>query len=123
MSEERIVRCVYCGAEMEETRSNNPWDNGLHPEYDKYTDENPRYCCSKCNIITGINRAFADMIHAKGTYTNNEADISFRADPTYVAIKLRQEADYLEKHADELRDYYIKQHYLNRREYEASSDS
>ena len=63
------------------------------------------------------------MIHAKGTYTNNEADISFRADPTYVAIKLRQEADYLEKHADELRDYYIKQHYLNRREYEASSDS
>ena len=98
---------------MGETRSNNPWDNGLHPEYDKYTDENPRYCCSKCNIITGINRVFADMIHAKGIYT----------DPTYAANELRQEADYLEKHSDELRDYYIKQHYLNGREYEKADNN
>ena len=111
MSEEKIVRCVYCGAEMEETRSNNPWDNGLHPEYQKYTDENPRYCCGNCNIVTGINRALADMIHARRSY---RSDTPYHADPSYVANVLRREADYLEEHAQELMEYYLKQEGVDR---------
>lgn len=91
---ETIVRCVYCGVEMDEAHSNNPWDNGLHPNYDKYTDDDPKYCCSKCSTVTSINRALADMIHAE--------------DPTRVIRVLRQEADWIEENIKELTDYYRK---------------
>lgn len=56
MAKDNEVRCVYCGAIITETQSNNPQDY-LHPEYEKYTDENPKYCCSYCNGLTSINRA------------------------------------------------------------------
>ena len=101
MPNKKIVKCVYCGAEIEELDSNNPWDNGLHPEYDKYTDENPRYCCSNCSIVTEINRSLADMIRV-----NNYPNFS---GPKYVAHVLRENAGYLEEHADELMNYYIDQ--------------
>ena len=33
MDNEKYVTCVCCGARIKELDSNNPWDNGLHPEY------------------------------------------------------------------------------------------
>ena len=95
-----VVRCIYCGAEINKLDSNNPYDNGLHPEYDKYTNISPRYTCGNCNIVTGINRILADMIHQDGTvYTN----------PKNIAYELREEAKWLEDHAEELSKYYLKQ--------------
>ena len=93
------VKCTYCGAIIDEIYSNNPWDNGLHPEYNKYTDENPRYCCSKCNTVTIINRHLADMIHGQ-VYENKIMD------PYHTAALIRLEADYIEKNAEELGNYY-----------------
>lgn len=97
MAKDNEVRCVYCGAIITETQSNNPQDY-LHPEYEKYTDENPKYCCSYCNGLTSINRALYNMIHI-------ESD-SLYADPSIVARELEEEADYLEKNADEIEKYY-----------------
>ena len=62
MAKDNEVRCVYCGAIIKEIQSSNPQDY-LHPEYEKYTDENPKYCCSYCNGLTSINRALYNMIH------------------------------------------------------------
>ena len=99
MAKDNEVRCIYCGAIITETQSNNPQDY-LHPEYEKYTDENPKYCCSYCNGLTSINRAFYNMIHI-------ESD-SLYANPSIVARGLEEEADYLEKNADESEKYYTK---------------
>lgn len=65
-----VVRCIYCGAEINKLNSNNPYNNGLHPEYDKYTNISPRYTCGNCK---------------------------------------RVEAKWLEDHAEELSEYYLKQ--------------
>lgn len=91
------VRCAFCGAEMTELDSNNPQDY-LHPEYEKYTDENPKYCCSYCNGITSINRALYGFIHVE--------ESSGVTSPYRVARTLEDEADYLEKNADKIEKYY-----------------
>lgn len=97
MEKDNEVRCVYCGAVITEIQSNNPQDY-LHPEYEKYTDENPKYCCSYCNGLTSINRALYNMIHI-------ESD-SLYSNPSIVARELEEEADFLEKNADEIANYY-----------------
>lgn len=93
------VKCMYCGAEIDMLDSNNP-DDYLHPGISKYGDD--KYCCSQCNIITSVNRALYDVIHI-------EKEPYFG--PWYAAHKLRAEADYLEKHSDEIESYYIEQYY------------
>ena len=60
-SNKRIVKCMYCGAELEWEDSNNPSDDGLHDIKDKYSDGGSA-CCSECNAITYINRQFKKMI-------------------------------------------------------------
>ena len=40
MEKDNKVRCVNCGAVITEIQTSNPQDY-LHPEYEKYTDENP----------------------------------------------------------------------------------
>lgn len=102
MAKDNEVRCIYCGATITETQSNNPQDY-LHSEYEKYadprfTDIKPRYCCSYCNGLTSINRALYNMIHI-------ESD-SLYSNPSIVARELREEADYLEKNADKIEKYY-----------------
>lgn len=97
MAKDNKVRCVYCGAIITEIHSNNPQDY-LHPEYEKYTDENQKYCCSYCNGLTSINRALYNMIHIEND--------SLYTDPSIVARELEEEADYLEKNADEIEKYY-----------------
>ena len=97
MAKDNEVRCVYCGAIITEMQSNNPQDY-LHPEYEKYTDENPKYCCGQCNGITHINRALYNMIHV-------EID-SLYAGPSMTARELEDEAAYLEKNADKIAEYY-----------------
>ena len=91
------IRCVYCNSITEDAC--NPYDNGLHKEYDKYTDENPRYCCKKCNyLITRTNRLLADLIHSEER-------------PQYVAFQLKDIADYLSKNSQDIKDYYENANY------------
>lgn len=100
--EDKKVRCTFCGAELTEIHSNNPQDY-LHPEYEKYTDPQftdikPKYCCSYCSGLTAINRALYRLIHVE--------DSSVFMSPMRVALTLQNEADYLEKNADEIEKYY-----------------
>lgn len=95
MAKDNEVRCVYCGAIITETQSNNPQDY-LHPEYEKYTDENPKYCCYQCSVITEINRAYGDMIKGKKT-------------PLDAAKVFREKAAYIRENGAAINRYYVKQ--------------
>lgn len=101
-TDNKKVRCAFCGAEMAEAHSNNPQDY-LHPKYEKYVDSRfanikPRYCCSYCSGLTSINRALYGLIHVERR--------SIFMSPARVAFALENEADYLEKNADKIEKYY-----------------
>lgn len=103
-TDNKKVRCAFCGVEMTEARSNNPQDY-LHPEYEKYVDSRfadikPRYCCSYCTGLTSINRTLYGLIHVENR--------SIFMSPARVALALEDEADYLEKNANEIKKYYEK---------------
>lgn len=89
------MRCVYCGAYINEMHVTDPAD-GLHPEYDKNLKEDPKYCCYQCSVITEINRAYGDMIKGKKT-------------PLEAAKVLREKAAYIKENGNVIQDHYIKE--------------
>ncbi len=89
------MRCVYCGAYINEMHVTDPAD-GLHPEYDKNLKDDPKYCCYQCSVITEINRAYGDMI--KGKKTQLEA-----------AKVLREKAAYIKENGNVIQDHYIRE--------------
>lgn len=89
------MRCVYCGARINEMHVTDPAD-GLHLDYDKNLNDDPKYCCYQCNIITEINRAYGDMIKGKKT-------------PLEAAKVLREKAAYIRKNGAAINRYYVKQ--------------
>lgn len=91
----REMRCVYCGAHINEMHANNPAD-GLHPEYDKNAKEDPKYCCYQCSIITEINRVYGAMIKGERT-------------PLEVASVIREKAAYIRENGAAINQYYVKQ--------------
>lgn len=89
------MRCVYCGAHINEMHVTDPAD-GLHPEYDMHLKDDPKYCCYQCSIITEINRAYGDMIKGKKT-------------PQETAKILREKAAYIRENGAAINRYYVKQ--------------
>lgn len=89
------MRCVYCGAYINEMHVTDPAD-GLHPEYDKNLKEDPKYCCYQCSVITEINRAYGDMIKGKKT-------------PLEAANVLREKAAYIKENGNVIQDHYIRE--------------
>lgn len=89
------MRCVYCGAYINEMHVTDPAD-GLHPEYDKNLKDDPKYCCYQCSVITEINRAYGDMIKGKKT-------------PLETAKVLREKAAYIKENGNVIQDHYIRE--------------
>lgn len=89
------MRCVYCGAYINEMHVTDPAD-GLHPEYNKNLKDDPKYCCYQCSVITEINRAYGDMIKGKKT-------------PLEAAKVLREKAAYIKDNGNVIQDHYIKE--------------
>ena len=101
------MRCVYCGARINEMHVTDPAD-GLHPEYDKNHKDDPKYCCYQCSIITEINRAYGDMIKGKKT-------------PLEAAKALREKAAYIRENGAAINRYYVKQWQSRREDYDFRS--
>lgn len=89
------MRCVYCGARINEMHVTDPAD-GLHPDYDMHLKDDPKYCCYQCGVITEINRAYSDMIKGKKT-------------PLEAAKVLREKAAYIRENGAAINRYYVKQ--------------
>lgn len=101
-NEYEIVKCCYCGRKMNLLDSNNPCDYGLHANLDKYTENNPKYCCGYCNNITAVNRLFAQMIYPdrhRNMITSSKV----------IAFELRQIAQNIEENSDKIQEYYLNQ--------------
>ena len=92
------IYCMYCGTELNfggVMGDNSTWD-GLHKECDENYGDEHKGCCNYCNKITVINRILGDMVKGEG---NN-------ADPKVVAMRLRSEADEIEKNALDFQRHY-----------------
>lgn len=89
------MRCVYCGAYINEMHVTDPAD-GLHPEYNKNLKDDPKYCCYQCSVITEINRAYGDMIKGRKT-------------PLETAKVLREKAAYIKENGNVIQDHYIRE--------------
>lgn len=89
------MRCVYCGARINEMHVTDPAD-GLHPDYDMHLKDDPKYCCYQCSVITEINRAYSGMIKGKKT-------------PLDAARVLREKAAYIRENGAAINRYYVKQ--------------
>lgn len=89
------MRCVYCGAYINEMHVTDPAD-GLHPEYNKNLKDDPKYCCYQCSVITEINRAYGDMIKGRKT-------------PLEAAKILREKAAYIKENGNVIQDHYIRE--------------
>lgn len=89
------MRCVYCGAYINEMHVTDPAD-GLHPEYNKNLKDDPKYCCYQCSVITEINRAYGDMIKGRKT-------------PLEAAKVLREKAAYIKENGNVIQDHYIRE--------------
>ena len=91
---DKIVKCMYCGTEVNFVDSNNPYDNGLHEIKSKYSEQDGACCCTNCNIITAINRNLKRII-------DEPQDINI------AIFHIEEELAVLKKNRQSIFEYYM----------------
>lgn len=56
--EDKVLNCIYCGAQMKDEDSLSPYDDGLHDMANNLRHR----VCKQCKFITSINKSLKAII-------------------------------------------------------------